>query len=163
MQLQLQQLELACCYSDTAPQTADRSCSHAVRNVQRLRGAPWRRSGRSAYRSAHSVGSCRTGPGPGPGRGWSREHRRSGLLTGDVSILCETHNLHQWGTSSNGRANASHALGRGIDAPVLHPFSLEQRIDFWDAGCDRCLKTAVSTLPASSLSDSDYVAEWLRR
>ena len=30
--------------------------------------------------------------------------------------------LAAWGTSSNGRANASHALGRGIDAPVLHNF-----------------------------------------
>ena len=42
-----------------------------------------------------------------------------GLVSGFDSRLATGFGF--WGISSNGRAVASHATGKGIDAPILHP------------------------------------------
>ena len=48
-----------------------------------------------------------------------------GLVSGFDSRLATGFGF--WGISSNGRAVASHATGKGIDAPILHPVSSRGR------------------------------------
>ena len=42
-------------------------------------------------------------------------------MTPYINWVCSSNGIN-WGCSSNGRAPASHAGGKGIDAPLLHHF-----------------------------------------